>query len=86
MTDHDEEINKWIIKWADADAQVTRLTEALAPFANFNTEDFPDAMRAFEDDPSLTMGHFRAARVALTPRCGKLHPSNSPPTQSEDTP
>jgi|GEM_PF-4345872 len=45
-----------------------RMRDALKPFADFNTEDFPDSMRAFEDDPTLTMGHFRRARAALANR------------------
>ena len=49
----------------DAEKRIAELEAALAPFANFDTEDFPDDMRAFKDDSTLTMRHFRAAKAAL---------------------
>lgn len=65
-----------LIRATAAEATVTALQEklrvaeeALEPYANFDTEDFPDAMRAFEDDPSLTIGHF-AAHVQPFTRSG----------------
>ncbi len=48
-----------------AEAELAQARKALEPFAQFDTEDWPDSMRLFEDDPSLTMGNMRAARAAL---------------------
>ena len=45
----------------EAAARIKALEEALRPFADFDTEGFSSEMRAFDDDPNLTMGHFRRA-------------------------
>ena len=49
----------------EAAARIEALEEALRPFADFDTEGFSSEMRAFDDDPNLTMGHFRRAARAI---------------------
>ena len=59
--------------WAEKEhAEGVRLSERLkeaeaviAPFAAFDTEDFPDTMRLFDDDASLRIEHLRAAAKFL---------------------
>ncbi|RWX26618.1 hypothetical protein EHH54_34705 [Rhizobium leguminosarum] len=51
--------------------EIAGLREALKPFAEFDTEDWPDSMRLFEDTPSLTMGHMRAAKNVLSSPSGE---------------
>lgn len=50
--------------------EIERLKLALKPFAEFDTEDFPDGMRAFDDVPSPTMADFRTARAAYQQNVG----------------
>lgn len=51
--------------WLEAVDTIERLRAALKPFADFDSECMPDNMRAFDDDPTLVMRHFRNARRAL---------------------
>jgi hypothetical protein len=57
-----EEMGK---RFEEQQALIRELVAAGKRFTVFDTEDWPDTMRLFEDDPTLTMGDIRRLQSAL---------------------
>lgn len=53
---------------AIAETALKEAEEVIRPFADFDTEDWKDEVRLFDDDPTLNMGHLRAAQRWIAAR------------------